>query len=219
MRKWQYGVGLSGAALCALAACAPSAPKAPPQPTAVERIVASDVEATWNALVSGLPGHDFEINSAAKDERLIRVLVRSATPSQYVDCGEISVRSRHPDFGERNYNFEAANSARYLVADAHADRLVDVERRTSLNALANVRLTPNGSGTLVSVSTQYVMNFKTREFGTGITPRNADSSLNFASQGQASQDEQFRESTRTKKVTVECRPTGEIERRILATIG
>ena len=97
--------------------------------------------------------------------------------------------------------------------------MVDVERRTNLNALANIHLTPNGGGTLVSVSTQYVMNFKTREFGTGITPRNSDSSLKFTSQGRASQDEKFRESARSKTVTVECRPTGDLERQILAAVG
>ncbi len=205
-----------------LSACAADAPKqapAPAGPTAIERVVATDVEATWNTLISGIDGREFEINSLLEEDRTIQVLVQSATPSRYVDCGEITVRSRHPDFGERNYNFPAANSARYLVADERADALVDVERRTSLNALASVRLTPNGQGTRVSISTQYVMSFRTREFGNNIEARDIDRRLDFQSLGRASQDEEIRIGAHTKTVTVECRPTGELERRIVAVLG
>ena len=205
----------------AVTACAaqPEATRPQAQPTAIERVVASDVEATWDALLSGIDSSDFTINSVAEADRTIRVLVQSAIPSTYVDCGEISVRSRHPEFGERNYNFPAANSARYLVADESADALVDVERRTSLNALASVRLTPNGQGTTVSINTRYVMTFKTREFGNDVETRNVDNRLDFQSLGSASQDEQIRVGADTKTVTVECRPTGELERRIVSALG
>ena len=207
-------LGLAAVAIVILAACAASAPM-----KTVDRVVSTDVDATWNALVAGIRGRDFQISALTKDDRTIRVLVRSTIPSQYVDCGEISVRSRHPEFGNRDYNFPAANSARYLVADERTDELVDVERRTSLNALANIRLTPQGSGTLVSVDASYVMNFRTREFGTNIAPRSIDESLNFVSFQRATLDEQVREGARTKTVTVACEPTGELERRIIAVLG
>ncbi len=213
---------LIAAALPVLGACAAREPKEPPAapgPTAIQRVVASDVDATWNALVSGLNGRDFKINSLVEEDRTIRVLVQSATPSRYVDCGEISVRSRHPSLGNRDYRFPAANSARYLVADERADELVDVVRRTSLDALANVHLTPSGQGTLVSINARYVMQFKTREYGTNVATRSIDNSLNFDSLGRASQDEEIREGARTKTVTVECRPTGELERRIVSVLG
>lgn len=209
-------------ATAVLSACAAEAPKdtpAAPGPTAVEQVVSTDVEATWNALISGIDGREFKINSLAEQDRTVRVLLQSATPSRFVNCGEISVRSKHPDFGERNYNFPAANSARYLVADEKADALVDVERRASLNALADIRLTPNGQGTLVSISTRYVMLFKTREYGNNIKARSFDSRLDFPSLGRASQDEEIREGARMKTVTVECRPTGELERRIVSVLG
>jgi len=207
-------VGLAAVAIVVLAACAAS----PPMKT-VDRVVASDVEATWNALVAGIEGRDFQINALAKEDRTIRVLVRSAIPSQYVDCGEISVRSRHPEFGNRNYNFPAANSARYLVADERTDELVDVERRTSLNALANVRLIPQSGGTRVTVDANYVMNFRTREFGTNVTTRSIDDSLEFVSFQKATLKEQVREGANTKTVRVTCEPTGELERRIVAVLG
>lgn len=205
-------------AILVLAACAAREPKEPPAST-IERVVSTDVDATWNALVAGIKGHDFEINSLAKESRTIRVLVRSAAPSQYVDCGEISVRSKSSEFGDRNYDFPAANSARYLVADNRVDELVDVERRTSLNALATVHLTPSGQGTRVSVAADYVMNFRTREFGHNVTIRSHDDSLNFASLGRASLNEQIRVGAKTKTVKVECQPTGELERRLVAALG
>lgn len=207
-------------AVLVLAACATPEPAAPrATPTTIEHIVSTDIDATWNALVAGINGSDFEINSATKADRTIRVLVRSAAPSQYVDCGDISVRSKSPEFGERNYDFPAANSARYLVADDRVDALVDVERRTSLNALATVHLTPAGQGTRVSVAANYVMNFRTREFGNNIEARSFDDSLNFVSLGSASLKERIREGSTTKTVKVECEPTGELERRIVAAIG
>ncbi len=202
-----------------LAACASPERTAPPASTTIDRVVATDVDATWNALVAGINGRDFEINSTTKESRTIRVLVRSAAPSQYVNCGEISVRSKHPQFGDRNYDFPAANSARYLVADDKVDELIDVERRTSLNALATVQLTPTGQGTRVSVAANYVMNFRTREFGNNIKARSLDDSLNFASLGSASLSEQIREGSTTKTVKIECQPTGELERRIVAALG
>jgi hypothetical protein len=208
--------------LFVLGACAASQPKeqpAVPGPTTIERVVASDVDTTWNALVSGLNGREFKINSLVEEDRTIRVLLQSASPSRYVDCGEISVRSRHPSLGNRDYNFPAANSARYLVADERADELVDVVRRTSLNALANVRLTPKGQETLVSIDARYVMQFKTREFGNNVATRSIDNSLNFSSLGRANLDEEIREGARTKTVTIECRPTGELERRIVSVVG
>lgn len=212
--------GLIAVGIFLLAACA--AEEKPPEAAsrpAVEQIVSSDVNATWDALLSGLDRGVFKINSAAKDERTIRVLLRSGTPSHYVDCGEISVRSQHPQFGVRNYNFPAANSARYLVADERADELVDVERRTSLNALANIQLTSNGKGTLVRINAQYVMNFRTREFGNKVDTRSIDDSLKFDSVGRASLNEEIRDGSSTKTVKIECRPTGELERRIVAVLN
>ena len=211
-------LALIAVAILVLTACTTSKPKDTPA-TTVDKLVSTDVEATWNVLIAGIRGRDFTINSLAKEERTIRVLVQSANPSQYVDCGEISVRSRHPEFGNRDYNFPAANSARYLVADERADELVDVERRTSLNALANIRLTPHGQGTLVRVDASYVMNFRTREFGNNVPTRSLDDSLKFVSFQRASMDEQIREGATTKTVTVECEPTGELERRIVAALG
>jgi hypothetical protein len=209
---------LVAAALLVLTACAASEPP-PATPTSIDRVVASDVDATWNALIAGINGRDFEINSTTKESGTIRVLVRSAAPSQYVDCGDISIRSKSAEFGDRNYDFPAANSARYLVADERAAELVDVERRTSLNALATVQLTPTGQGTRVSIAANYVMNFRTREFGNNIKARSSDDSLSFASLGRASLNEEIREGAKTKTVKVECQPTGELERRIVAALG
>jgi hypothetical protein len=186
---------------------------------AIETVVPTNVDATWNSLISRLNGRDFEINMLVKKDRTIQVLVKSQIPSQYVDCGVISVSSKHPAFGDRSYSFAAANSARYLVADEGADELVDVERRTSLNALANIQLTPLGQGTLVRVDAFYVMRFRTREFGTNIATRSLDDRLDFDSFGRASRDEQIREGASTKTVTVECQATGDLERRIVAVLG
>ena len=217
----RINLALLVSAAFALAACAASEPsdKQTARTQAIETMVSADVDATWNILVAALDRGDFKINALVKGNRNISVLVRSDVPSTYVDCGEISVRSKHPRFGDRNYDFKAANSVRYLVADERADQLVDVERRTSLNALANIQLTPSGQGTLVRIDAAYVMKFRTREFGNKVSTRKIDNSLNFNSLGRASLKEQIRQGSTTKTVTVECRPTGELERRIVAVLG
>ncbi len=186
---------------------------------AVETMVKTNFDATWNELVSELGGRDYEINALLPQDRTIRVLVRSQIPSEYVDCGEISVNSTHEVFGDRNYNFLAANSVRYLVVDEGEDELVDVERRTSLNALANVQLTPTDQGTMVRVDALYVMKFRTREFGNIAETRKIDEVLNFDSAGQAITQEDIRQGATSKSVTVACRANGALERKIVSVLG
>ena len=186
---------------------------------AVETVVRTDVDATWDELVSELAGRDYKINTLAKEDRTIRVLFQTAIPSHYVDCGEISVTSKHAQFGERNYNFLAANSVRYLVADERVDELVDVERRTNLNAIATISLIPMSRGTMVRVDADYVMNFRTREFGRNVETRKTDDTLNFDSAVGASRNESIRQGATSKSVTIECHATGVLERNIVAVLG
>jgi len=187
--------------------------------TALTTVVPTDFHATWNTLLERLDDGDFAINATIKESSTIRVLLQSQSPSTWVDCGKISVNSKHKVFGDRSYNFLAANSVRYMVADEEVDELIDVERRTTLNALASIRLTPMAQGTQVNVDAHYVMKFRTREFGNKITPRSLDGSMDFGSAGQATATEEIREGAEMKVVNIDCRPTGELERRIVAVLG
>lgn len=187
--------------------------------TAIETVVPTDFQAAWNLLISELDEGDFTINATIKENSTIWVLLQSKTPSKWVDCGSISVDSKHKIFGNRSYKFLAANSVRYMVAHEKVDELIDVERRTTLNALASIRLTPMQQGTLVNVDAHYVMKFRTREFGRKITPRSLDENMDFDSAGEASFTEEIREGAQMKTVSVACRPTGELERRIVAVLG
>ena len=187
--------------------------------TALTTVVPTDFQVTWNTLLERLDDGDFTINASIKEQSTIRVLLQSPVPSPWVDCGSITVESKHKVFGDRSYNFLAANSVRYMVAHEEVDELIDVERRTTLNALASIKLTPKRHGTLVNVDAHYVMKFRTREFGRNFTPRSLDANANFDSAGQASVTEEIREGAKMKTVTIECRPTGELERRIVAVLG
>ncbi len=186
---------------------------------AVETVVPTDFKTTWDLLVRELDEGDFTINATIWENSTIRVLLQSAIPSTWVDCGTVTVNSKHEAFGNRTYKFLAANSVRYLVPDETADELVDVERRTTLNALATIKLKPVRRGTLVNIDAHYAMKVKTREFGNNIPLRSLDESLDFGSGGQARVTEQIREGAKMKMVTNYCRPTGELERRIAAVLG
>lgn len=192
--------------------------RAATETAAIETVVPTDFRTTWDLLVSELDEGDFTINATIEEQSTIRVLLQSKVPSQWVDCGSVSVDSKHKIFGDRNYKFLAANSVRYLVADDQFNELIDVERRTSLNALATIKLTPAGHGTRVSVDAQYVMKFRTREFGRKIVPRFLDDSLDFGSAGEASVSEEIREGSAMKVVSIGCRPTGALERQIVSVL-
>ncbi len=186
--------------------------------TAIQTIVPTDFDTTWDVLLRRLDESDFTINATIKESSTIRVLLQSKIPSPWVDCGSVTINSKHKVFGDRNYKFLAANSARYLVADEDVGELIDVERRTTLNALASIKLTAMRNGTRVNVDAHYVMKFRTREFGRKITPRFLDESLDFSSSGQGSVIEEIREGAQMKTVSIVCRPTGALERQIVAVI-
>lgn len=186
---------------------------------AVEIFVESDPFSTWTELVDELSGRGYEVNALVQNTRNIKALFHTEVPSRYVDCGEITVRSKHAVFGERRYNFLAANSVRYLVVDELAEELVDVERRTSLNAIANIDLIPMGQGTRVRVDADYALNFRIREFGNNVETRKVDEILNFDSAAPASNLEQVRQGATTKPVNVECRATGALERAVVSVLG
>ena len=187
--------------------------------TAIETVVPTDFGATWDLLIRELNSGEFQINATIKENSTIRVLLQSKIPAPWVDCGSVTVNSKHKIFGDRNYNFLAANSVRYLVADEEVDELIDVERRTTLNALASIKLTPMRNGTQVNVEAHYVRKFRAREFGRKITPRVLDESIDFDSAGRATVTEEIREGWKMKVVTFVCRPTGALERQIVAVLG
>ena len=187
--------------------------------TAVNTVVPIDLPTTWQILLRELDSGDFTVNATIKESATIRVLLQTKIPSTWVDCGRVTVNSHHPVFGDRSYNFLAANSVRYMVADETLDELVDVERRTSLNALATIHLKPVRGGTLVSVDAEYVMKFKTREFGKKITPRRFKETVDFGSGSSAHINEEIREGAKMKPVVIACRPTGALERRIAAIVA
>jgi len=187
--------------------------------TAIATIVPTDLDTTWQVLLQGLETGDFTINASIKASSTIRVLLQSKIPSTWVDCGSVSVDSKHRVFGDRHYDFLAANSVRYMVADETVDELIDVERRTSLSAMATIKLAEVREGTLVHVDAQYVMKFKTREFGKKFTPRQFDAHIDFDSAGAASLAEEIREGATLKSVDLTCRPTGELERHIVSVIA
>ena len=186
--------------------------------TAIQTIVPTDFDTTWRVLLRELDEGDFTINATIRETSTIRVLLDSKIPSPWVDCGRVTVNSKHKALGDRSYNFLAANSVRYLVADGEVDELIDVERRTNLKALATIKLAPMHHGTLVNIEAHYVMKFRTREFGRKITPRFIDESLDFGSAGQASVTEEIREGAQMKTVSISCRPTGALEKQIAAVL-
>ncbi len=80
--------------------------------TALQTIAPTDFDTTWDAVLRKLDEGDFTINATIKESSTIRLLLQSKIPSPWVDCGSVTVISKHKVFGDRNYKFLAANSVR-----------------------------------------------------------------------------------------------------------
>ena len=71
-------------AVFVLMACAASEPvekQEAARTEAIETLVSTDVDATWNILVAALDRGDFKINALVKGNRTLSVLIQSNVPS------------------------------------------------------------------------------------------------------------------------------------------
>jgi len=113
-------------------------------------------DTVWDRLVKNLSSDFFIINNIDKASRLINVSFSSQRPSEYVDCGRSDREFNGPQ-GKQNYSYNAADSSRFTTTLANGVP-VNVFRATRLEGRTNIYVAPEGSGTLITVNTKYVIN-------------------------------------------------------------
>jgi hypothetical protein len=221
----------AGASLLALAGCTAAGTSGfqntTPEPIRVEsRVVVDDpFDTVWDHLVGQLSNSSYLIEKADKASQTIDLAFSTDHPEEYADCGS-AYRTYTRDAIHEEFRYQIAESASYKVAGTSGapDNLPMTQhmtRRTNLEGRVNVRVAPEGAGTLVAVNCKYLLTITTsgmytveNVFGAAIQQGEMLPSTNsidfttaqsgtdiFTSEGQAT--------------TVTCQSTGRLESEIL----
>ena len=141
-----------------LAGCATSTTNytPPAEPKIVNtKFVNKPFEAVWDSLVKELSGDFFVINNIDKNSRLINISFTSQRPSEFVDCG-VTSRTFTNARGDQNYTYKTADSSNF-VSTNNQGHAFSVRRNSRLEGRTNIYVTPEGSGTNITVNTKYVI--------------------------------------------------------------
>lgn len=167
--------------------------------------VAQSFEITWDKLVKQLSSDFFVINNIDKNSRLINLSFTSQKPSEFVDCGR-SLRTFKNARGEQTYDYVTADPAAFTTTNKEG-LAFNIRRTPKLEGRTNIYVAPEGSGTIVTVNTKYVVNVQISATSLDGRPAGTENvTWDFSTkQGQLGE--------------IKCYATGAIERRILSLAG
>lgn len=154
----------------------PSAPMMPAPPVAetispTAKTVTKTKDNLWRAVSAALPGTRFSIDSVDFKSGLMQ-LRYNGDPRNYIDCGKVTSTVKLPT-GDRTYDFPAA-SAYQQYQTMNRDRIFNVDRRMTLEALMRLSLQPlDAQRTSARVETRYGL---TRD--QLVTPQNGGAPFN-----------------------------------------
>ncbi|WP_028112947.1 hypothetical protein [Ferrimonas kyonanensis] len=149
---------LASALVLALSGCASSTltytqPELAPVTNQV--VIDQPFDQVWDRLVRNLASDFFVINNIEKSSRIINVSFSSASPTDYVSCGH-SLRQLNNAQGTQIFEYDPAASTAFPFTNDHG-LLFHAQRATRLEGRTNIYLAPEGTGTLLSVNTKYVV--------------------------------------------------------------
>lgn len=207
MNNRKFGMSATLVAVLVVSGCATSTQNyTPPKVTSIvnSKHVSQPFDATWDNLVRQLSSDFFVINNIDKNSRLINISFSSQKPSDFVDCGS-SVRTFKNARGEQRYEYLSADSSTYPIVFNNGIG-ANIRRTTKLEGRTNIYAAPEGSGTIVTVNTKYVVNLQMNSTSfDGSATRSENFTWDFSTkQGQSGE--------------VQCYANGAIERRILSLI-
>jgi hypothetical protein len=160
-----------GASLLALAGCTAAGTSGfqntTPEPVRVEsRVVVDDpFDAVWDRLVGQLSSSSYVIENADKASQTIDLSFSTDHPEEYADCGT-AFRTYTRDAIHEEFRYQIAESTSYKVAGTSGapDNLPMTQHMThgtSLEGRVNIRVAPEGAGTLVAVNCEYLLTITT----------------------------------------------------------
>ncbi|HTN94535.1 MAG TPA: hypothetical protein VMJ33_08145 [Gallionella sp.] len=181
-------------------------------PLASYRVFDESRDAVWDASVLEFGKQSFVINNLDKASGSIS-LSYSGDPQRFIDCGNITSHVKDSK-GERTYDFPSTKAqANYEVMAG--DVLFNIVRKMSVEAhVSLVFKQVNPNQTEVTANTVYVVqkDVISRRADSNVSQSWSDS-VTFSNRGAAS----FPNDVNSAATTV-CKPTGELEREILAAL-
>ena len=179
----------------------------PPTETKIQNTkqVSQSFDVIWDRLVRQLSSDFFIINNIDKNSRLINLSFTSQRPSEFVDCGR-TARTFKNARGEQNYAYNSADSSSFSGTIGSGNAF-NYRRNPKLEGRTNIYVAPEGSGTVVTVNTKYVVAVNVSAFSLDGRPAGSES-ITF--------DFSTKQGLTGGQVT--CYALGSIERRILSLI-
>ena len=121
----------------------------------------------WDILVKELSKSFYMINNIDKESRIINVSYSSNDVCNYIDCGSVHVdvqKSSLNKIGLSAYDFNICESNSYITESSAPNQsgiqspiICKNKRRPNLEGRMNIYLAPEGSGTLVTVNSRYML--------------------------------------------------------------
>lgn len=122
----------------------------------------------WDELIKHLSKSIFVINNIEKaSSGIINLSFSTDTPEEYVDCGRTTWT--HKNWSDKEVRiYKTAESSTYKIAPSWgafrpSPMIESVIRETSLEGSINIFVTPEGSGTRITVNCRYT--FKVNKYG------------------------------------------------------
>ena len=170
-----------------------------------EKIIDRSRDAVWSLSVPELGKQFFVINNLDKSSGLINVSY-SGDPEAYVNCGQISIFTKHGSF-EKTYTFPGSSARQEYIVSSGVN-MVALERKMLLEGRVNLVLEEiSATQTKISANARYVLTRSIRSLYPIGSPNNDTISFN-------SVVGTVFNSTPDGRAT-ECVSTGKLEREIL----
>ncbi len=136
-------------------------------PVKTERMINKPFDKVWDSYIEELSKSFFVINNISKESHILNVSFGADKPSSYVDCGQTTRVTVHPNFGKRVFNYLVANDSSYLFGVKGTNILWTVNRDTDLSGRVNIYIAPRGEDkTIIRVNVRYVLTIRTTGYST-----------------------------------------------------
>ncbi len=135
-----------------------------------EKYVETDPAVVWDQLVGEISKSYFMINNIDKGSRIINISYASNEADDYVDCGTSVVNvqmSSLNKIGRPHYDIVVCDANELVIETGALNQggimapiICENKRRPTLEGRMNIYVAPQGSGTLVTVNSRYIVTIK-----------------------------------------------------------
>lgn len=202
-----------------LAGCATKVDYRPPSLAAApsnSKVVDKPIDEVWTKAVPAIGKQFFVINNLDKSSGLMN-LSYSGSPEQYVDCGHLNLQDQKAS-GVQTQSFPASAADREYWMSSGVTTF-RVKRKMTLEGRMNLIFESLGkSQTRITANTKYVVTRDVQATDGANVYKFPTDTIGFNTGGAASFPAAEKAAHQYVQPTIECRPTGALERSVLELI-